>query len=598
MTASATVVTVDTSKDNGTTAVAHTYTAYPIFTGSYDTNGLTITGWGAGYNSAGLLADADFLALFNGNISATSTAAQVAQAIEGKDYADNSAGADALAKILAKYAGGTGTVISGDDTDLAAGYWLITDSYTAGDTNDAVSKFVLKVSGSEAPIEIKPKKSAPTVVKKVQENSDVDDYDGNGETGDNWNDVADYNIGDAVPFKLYGTMPSTLNDYGSYFYMFTDTLGTQFNQPETVTVNVGNKTLVFTLTDGKYVLPTADQLEWNYDTSDESKVVKVPTTDGNCRVKWDANSYTLKVTFEDIKKYAGVDTDTVVTVQYDAVLNNTANIGLNGQENKVKLTYTNNPNVTYNPSTDTPNTPDIPDIPETPGLPDTPDIPETPSDQPEKPDTPGTPDIPTDNTPEDKVIVFTYQQNIKKVDAATGDALSAKFVLSKGSGEAKKYVKLDGNGRVTAWVASEADATLIETNASTGLYCIKGLDQGMYTLTEKVAPNGYNEIGGVVLEIDAETANGQNWNGTASAALTEIALDVSGDSHGSNDSASLSAADQETNGIVQAKITNEKGIKLPSTGGIGTTLFILGGGCAAGIGGIYLISKKRAGKDE
>nr|MCR5729636.1 LPXTG cell wall anchor domain-containing protein [Ruminococcus sp.] len=40
-----------------------------------------------------------------------------------------------------------------------------------------------------------------------------------------------------------------------------------------------------------------------------------------------------------------------------------------------------------------------------------------------------------------------------------------------------------------------------------------------------------------------------------------------------------------------------KGTSLPTTGGMGTTLFVLGGGCAAGLAGIYLVSRKRS-KDE
>ncbi len=56
----ATPVSVDTSTDNA----SHTYSAYQIFTGTYDaTLGLTITDYGAGYNGTGLAGDTDFRAL-------------------------------------------------------------------------------------------------------------------------------------------------------------------------------------------------------------------------------------------------------------------------------------------------------------------------------------------------------------------------------------------------------------------------------------------------------------------------------------------------------------------------------------------------------
>ena len=50
-------------------------------------------------------------------------------------------------------------------------------------------------------------------------------------------------------------------------------------------------------------------------------------------------------------------------------------------------------------------------------------------------------------------------------------------------------------------------------------------------------------------------------------------------------------------GQLSADIVNEKGATLPSTGGIGTKLFVVGGGLAAAMAGVYLVSKKKA-KDE
>ena len=56
---------------------------------------------------------------------------------------------------------------------------------------------------------------------------------------------------------------------------------------------------------------------------------------------------------------------------------------------------------------------------------------------------------------------------------------------------------------------------------------------------------------------------------------------------------SLPTEIKEKNGTVMAEIDNEKGVKLPETGGMGTTLFVLGGGVTVALAGIYLISKKR-----
>lgn len=571
MSANATNVTIEKSADQA----VHTYNAYQIFTGTYDTNlGLKITGFGTGYNGTDLAADNEFRTLeitpaagttpavtVDSFLGSKTDAASVAQAIEKLNYANESASADALAKILAKYIGtATATQLSDTATDLSAGYWIVFDKYNAAADEsaynvrpDATSKFILRVSGTES-ITITPKKSYPTVVKKVKENTDVSDYSytqtdtsdptkTTNVTDDNYNDVADYNIGDAVPFKLYGTLPDNYADYKHYYYKFTDTLASQFAAPtsDKITVKVNGEAI----------------------SNDANKT--------NMRIN--VVNQVITVSFEDIKEFAPNKTD-VITVEYTAVLNNTANIGLNGQENKVDLEYSNNPNIEYNPNTSD-GTEDKPSD-DNNGTPDN-----------SNDDTPG-----TDKTPEDKVIVFTYEQDIKKIDAATEEVLAnAVFTLSRSNGTVTEYAKVDENNKLAGWTETESEASELTTGAD-GICKIIGLDDGTYTLKEKTAPNGYNKINNAMtLEINAETANGQNWNGTASNALTDIALTVSGDTAISDITAQLASTNK---GTVMAKVKNEKGVNLPTTGGIGTTLFVLGGGCAAGLAGIYLISKKRA----
>ncbi len=534
MAVSATNVSISEDSAEGKRDQAtHTYNAYPIFTGTQTDAGLMITNWGTGFNSTGLLADSEFQALFPAAISAGSTAAQVAQAIEALNIENNSKNADKLAAILSKYVGGTPEELP---KDLTAGYWIVLDSYENADAQDAVSKHILRVTGGTEPITITPKKSYPSVEKKVLENEKIVDGKpiNDPTTTEKWNDVADYCIGDAVPFKLYGTLPSTYADYDCYYYKFTDTLAASFDAPtaDAVTVCVNG--------------------------------TPIQNAAGETNMRVSVDGQVITVSFEDIKKFATNASD-IITVEYDAVLNGNAVIGLPGQENKVDLTYSNNPNVDYNPNT---------------------------SDTTDDTDT-------SDTTPEDKVIVFTYQQNIKKVDSATGNPLSAVFTLSRGSGTDIQYAIVD-SGKVTGWTANKADASELTTNGTTGLCTVAGLDDGAYTITEKTAPTGgYNAISSpMTLTINATTQNGQTWDGSAASALTEISLTVGGDTHISDDSASLSAADTATKGIVQAKITNDKGISLPTTGGIGTKLFIIGGGTAAALAGIYLISKKRSKEED
>ncbi len=549
MAVSATNVSISEDSAEGKKDQAtHSYKAYPIFAGTQTDAGLMITGWGDGFKSNGLLTDADFQSLFPAAISTESTAAQVAQAIEALNITNNSEKADALAAILSKYVGGTPEELSNVPKNLDAGYWIVLDSYTDAVQQDAVSKYILRVTGGTEEIAITPKKSYPSVEKKVLENvKEVTDKPVNDPTTtEKWNDVADYCIGDAVPFKLYGTLPSTYADYEHYYYKFTDTLAASFDAPtaDAVTVCVNG--------------------------------APIQNAEGETNMRVSVAGQVITVSFEDIKKFAPLPTD-IITVEYDAVLNGDAVIGLPGQENKVDLTYSNNPNIVYNPNTSDTDE----DVPK-----DDNGTPEDTTDDTES----------TDTTPEDKVIVFTYQQNIKKVDSATGNPLSAVFTLSRENGTTTEYVRVNDSGKVIGWTTDKASASGLTTDGSTGLCTVIGLDDGTYTLTEETAPDGgYNEIEPVTLTITAATANDQNWSGVPGDALTAIALDVSGDSHGSVDGTFASTTD---NGTVQAKITNDKGISLPTTGGIGTKLFIIGGGTAAALAGIYLISKKRSKEED
>lgn len=536
-TASATDVSISSSSDKAT----HTYTAYKIFDGSYSTNGLTVTGWATGFDSTGLLADDDFTGIvidstttlpttIGSVIGSNTDAAAVAQAIE--KIASNSSTADKLASVFAKYVGTSGTELSGTAVDLPAGYYIVKDVMGTDNTHDAVSKFILEVSGGTTPIDIVTKKSYPTVEKKVYENVKEANDTATNETDKKWNDVADYNIGDAVPFKLYGTMPDTLDDYEHYYYQFSDSLGSQFEVPKNIKIYI----------DGNEITPKAGVCE-------VSTAVAIPGTRGP----------ELMVKFNDIKSIdldastpgtQSLTKDSIVTIEYTAVLNSKAEIGLPGQENKVKLEYSNNPNATGDGTT-------------------------KPGD--------------TGETPEDKVIVFTYELDTTKVDKATSAKLAdAKFRLYRENGSTVEYVKVDTDSKVTGWTTNDAEASTLISDTN-GLFKVIGLDDGTYFLEETEAPGSYNKLTAPVkVAITATTVNNQSWDSSPDDALTK--LDVTADGKaGTGDVAT---------GIASINIANSKGSTLPSTGGIGTTIFYVLGGTLVVGSGIALVTKKRLGKNE
>ena len=251
----------------------------------------------------------------------------------------------------------------------------------------------------------------------------------------------------------------------------------------------------------------------------------------------------ITITFDDLKAL-GTDAELggkTVVVTYNAKLNEDAEIGKPGQTNEVYLEYSNNP---YNSGE-------------------------------------GTPD--TGRTPTDKVIAFTYELDVTKQDSVDQTILlgGAKFYLLN---SAEQYAKVE-NGKLVAWGA-EADATLLETDGS-GALSIAGLDDGEYTLWEQEAPEGYSlpegEAAKTAFTISANTSNSQTDNDINGAELTELKITVAGtDSAGDLDE-----------GTVAMDVLNSSSSQLPSTGGIGTTLFILCGSVGAAMTGIYLVSKKR-----
>lgn len=523
--------TVTITQATGNAEANHTYSAYQIFTGTVDdTSKLTGIDWNNNVvDAAGLLSalksDAQLSAYFENCTTAAEVAAALNANVVGGDtkaFQNDNALTQHFAELVKAKLKSDATAVKSTNNTLtfaADGYYLIVDD-TANLQEGAYSRYILTtVDASAADTTINEKASSPTVVKKVKENTDVDDYtytDAEKErTDENYNDVADYNIGDSVPFKLYGTMPSTIGDYEHYRYIFHDTLGTQFTAPAVggVTVKV----------DGKDAVGATVAIAGNE----------------------------ITVTFADIKNGNTITANSVVTVEYSAVLKTDAKIGLPGQVNAVNLEYSND---SYWDGKSTPT---------------------------------------TSKTPDDKVIVFTYELDVTKQDGVTNKKLKdAEFNLKNADG---KYVTVDTDGHVTGWVDTEAEASVLKSDVKNGLFKVIGLDDGTYTLTETKAPTGYNLLNApVTLNLDATTANGQNWDVfDATTALTNLTLTVDAGAAQPAKTPGEGASFGQY-GVVETTVLNTSGSSLPSTGGIGTTIFYVAGGVLVVGAGVLLITKKRA----
>ena len=177
-------------------------------------------------------------------------------------------------------------------------------------------------------------------------------------------------------------------------------------------------------------------------------------------------------------------------------------------------------------------------------------------------------------TPSSETKTYTWDMEVLKY--ANGDETKvlkdAQFVLLNSS---KDKVATVVNGKFASWVdvpdAAE-DGTItwpnntVLTTGENGKIVIKGLDADTYYLREVKAPDGYNKL------------------------ATDVSVEIVGVTEGEDG--------QLTYTTVVAKVNNQSGTELPSTGGIGTTIFYVIG-AALVIGAIViLVAKKRAGAEK
>lgn len=471
----------------------HTYTAYQILTGSQAESGgaLGSTSWGTGINSTNFLTALKADNTIGGYFTNVNTSDEFVKALgNAGNFASNGANTNIVAKIALANKTGDGTALRNGANTLATGYYLIVDSTTGGNQT-VYNPAVLAITSN---ITIQDKTSVPTLEKKVQENK----KSVTGEYGNGFNDVADYNIGDAVPFHLIGSVPN-MSQYETYKYTFSDTLGEGFDAPTSIKVY---------LSDDKVL-----------DVEDSDITSSFTITNPLAKA--------FTVSTNNLKTIEGVATGKYVIVSYTAKLNSSAQIGLPGNVNTAKLTYSN------------------------------------------KPDQSGQGENqPTGETPEDKVIVFTYKLDTTKVDSDkdTTKLPGAEFKLRNANNQ---YAVVDENNKVTSWSATEEGGSTLTSNAE-GLFSVTGLDDSTYYLKETKAPAGYNlPATDFVVKISATTANGQNWDGTKTATDALTKIDVTVDS-------TAGTGDVQT-GTAAIVIKNTKGSSLPSTGGMGTTILYAAG---------------------
>ena len=518
----------------------HTYQAYQIFTGTVSADGKTLSDikWGTGVTPTTLLSklqeNTAISSHFEDITDADNNAEKIAEIIGGFDDSSKEAYAvaDAVeASVTTTLEAGT---IANNETSTKitvshAGYYLIKDANgSQGDNSETVyTRNILKIV--EPNTTITTKDAVPSLKKTIT---------GINATNSENVEANTAGMGDKVNYKLTATVPD-MSGYTSYTFEITDTMSKGLTFNNDVAIKIGDTTLDATAFE-----------------------VSSVTTDNN-------GNQTFTITIKDFINYRD-DVGKNIVVTYSATLNEKADLSsTNGNTNEAKITYSNDPN---------------------------------------KPDS-------TDDTPTSKVKTYTTGLKLKKVaNTADGKTLAgAKFKISgtgskvilanstvyNKAGDGTYYLKKDGTYTTTEpneetkntydsitqkykkidTVTKDTVPATFETEAyvdKNGVLKIEGLGEGTYTITELVAPDGYNLLTApITINISASNVAFNSCTWSIKNGDTDLNVDT-------ND-----------NTLYLLTVINKAGSTLPSTGGMGTKLFYTIGGILMAGAAIVLVVRKR-----
>ena len=404
------------------------------------------------------------------------------------------------------------------------GYYLfVTDENTLGtdqkpEKNTGTSPIFAVVG--DALVTVNEKTSIPTVVKKVKN-------DGGGD----WADKADSQMGQKVDYKLTGSVASNIATFDSYYYEFSDKLSDGLTADgSSVVVKIGDTILSPNTTPGA---------KTGYDVSTDNA------------------TNTLTVKFADLKAAAKqvnvtLDGSSNVVVTYTAQLDSAKAekvvVGDRGNENTVKLIYSNNP----------------------------------------MGDGKG-------ESVSDTVRDYTYALKLVKEDF-DDNSMKLKDVefTIKATGADELASGVEGTQFVQGDGSLGGDAHRFTTD-SNGVISVKGLDAGTYTVEEVKTPGGYNTLPKFTFTIKADGLDKKEGEVLEGASVSNT-LKITGTTP---DSDLVKIDGVQTDGTVTLTVKNKKGSGLPLTGLNGVTFTWIAGGAVLCIGVAHLIrSRKQAEESE
>lgn len=414
---------------------------------------------------------------------------------------------------------------SNEDISVAVsyGYWLMTPEDTTDGKIDDTS-VVFAVNTAAPDVDISNKSFYPTIDKYIV-NADGSVTDAN-----------TAGIGDDIDYRITSAVPKT-DGYRTYQFTITDTIA-----------------------EG---LTPKDQ---NADSKFDAQDVQVKIGDS---VKVAGTDYTVTVNGQVITIDFATDvmikeaTDSAITVSYTATLNEKANIGVEGNSNIAKLTFSNDPAQSADKE-----------------------------------------HMSTDETPEEEVKTYTGGFTLTKLDAQTRAALAdAEFKLTPvGDSTLTNANIIDASHTEETGKGQGSAVEFVLKTGEDGVISVQGLKDGEYILTETSVPRGYiglDEPIHIVIDSDAETmtdTNGANSADGRNAVYTVVAEgdNASVKSDEANVVDTISATEK---GVYTFNVLNDKQSPLPNTGVVGGVAIVAVGLAAAAAGFGLSKGKKKTEED-
>ena len=423
-------------------------------------------------------------------------------------------------------------------TGLDYGYYVTDEVTTVSGTHSAASLIMVNTANPNATVQIK--SDYPNLVKKIDED----------DNNVGWNDVADYEIGQTVPYKYETSVPN-INGYHTYYFAFHDVMDKALTFDKgSVSVTIKNDKKTYKLSPNEYSV-----LE-----NEDGETFKIVVNDLKAIVDRE---------FDELNALGENEYGQKITVKYNAQLNDQAALdtGRPGYENKVRLEYSNNP------------------------------------------DSDGTGDH--GYTPWDTVVAFTYKINGLKINNHNKLLKDAKFRLYSDEACTKEVYVKEYNGAYNVINRDALGGTDHEGGArpedavemvsdKKGEFKIYGLDQGTYYLKETDSPAGYRELlDPIRIVIKPTFTTDRDTYVEGEGATNKILQKLEATAYvkefqqGAYHESTTDLKTDVDEGAVNITVVNKVGTKLPITGS-SLTLICLGAGVVTVLGA----SKKMKQEEE